>query len=734
MPLVLSFLAWYTSAIGSGNRILLIGDSITMGKASSDTLGFRKFFYDSLTAVGYPFTFVGDCGNLPYFAHYKDGASIGEFYTGPGGNGIFDVQEIMDNTKPHIIVIHLGTNDIFKNSPMAPYRNTNGDSLNSGTATGRLANLIVYLLKWNNGEKDDHLKVIFVSKIIPNLFYPSKIGEYNSDVEKLVNDANNGLIPQIPPGILRLIDQYSSFNTATMFNPGEKTHPNDYGYKHMAKVLFTAFKTLPMYLELSGDKQCQLPNSLLSQPLSVKVMDGYRNSVSEIPIQFKTTNGDAVVLPPDSVTTASNGIASVQVQLGTADTSIVLATLSGLMNSTVNFTVMTRKFVYISGTVSYYATGLPISDVLLKWVKNGTTLGETDKDGTFTLTNIPLETSLILEAQKQAARWDSTILSYDAALVARYVVKLDSFSYWQKIAADADGDTSITMRDAVLIARYVVGLDTPEISHVGQWVFEPHFIAYDSLKTDSSGQNFKGILIGDIHGGWHFPGSEKDYKIALGTTLEKKTENGKDTVTVPLYVEGEKVLSCDFLLKYPSEQIKLIKISKTDESRLFNLNYTLGEEGKVRVGMFSANTAVSGVPMLKLQFVVSTAWHPSLLEFRNVYINNIPAEVQNQSKIIKTETKKIPKCVNLGYCYPNPFNDELLIPFTVNNKKKVKISVYNILGKKIAVLINRFYDPGYYQIRWNGCDMQDIRVPSGLYFVELFAGGEKIVKKIEKIR
>ena len=82
--ILLLYLSWTSLAI-AGNRVMLIGNSITVGIGSFNGLGFRDDLYEKLSELGYPFSFVGIYGYPPYCEHFQSGATIGQFYTGPGG-------------------------------------------------------------------------------------------------------------------------------------------------------------------------------------------------------------------------------------------------------------------------------------------------------------------------------------------------------------------------------------------------------------------------------------------------------------------------------------------------------------------------------------------------------------------------------------------------------------------------------------------------------------------------
>ncbi|MCD4818067.1 MAG: carboxypeptidase regulatory-like domain-containing protein [Candidatus Cloacimonetes bacterium] len=69
--------------------------------------------------------------------------------------------------------------------------------------------------------------------------------------------------------------------------------------------------------------------------------------------------------------------------------------------------------------------------------------------------------------------------------------------------------------------------------------------------------------------------------------------------------------------------------------------------------------------------------------------------------------------------YPNPFNPETEISFSLADQGKVKISIYNIKGQKIKTLIYESLPIGEHSIVWNGKDSKENPVSSGVYFYRM---------------
>jgi hypothetical protein len=88
---------------------------------------------------------------------------------------------------------------------------------------------------------------------------------------------------------------------------------------------------------------------------------------------------------------------------------------------------------------------------------------------------------------------------------------------------------------------------------------------------------------------------------------------------------------------------------------------------------------------------------------------------------------------HLSQNYPNPFNPSTTIEYSLAVKSDVKISIYNLLGQKVATVVNETKEPGSYRAEWNASS-----TASGLYFYEMRArqkdGGQagyfSIVKKM----
>ena len=104
-----------------------------------------------------------------------------------------------------------------------------------------------------------------------------------------------------------------------------------------------------------------------------------------------------------------------------------------------------------------------------------------------------------------------------------------------------------------------------------------------------------------------------------------------------------------------------------------------------------------------------------------VVVDNSVFENKTLVNIFKNELKNN---------YPNPFNPETTISFSLEFDSFVNIEIYNIRGQKIRTLIQDHKTSGEHQIVWNGQDDNNIVVGSGVYFYKFTSGAHSQTKRM----
>jgi carboxypeptidase family protein/immune inhibitor InhA-like protein/flagellar hook capping protein FlgD len=90
----------------------------------------------------------------------------------------------------------------------------------------------------------------------------------------------------------------------------------------------------------------------------------------------------------------------------------------------------------------------------------------------------------------------------------------------------------------------------------------------------------------------------------------------------------------------------------------------------------------------------------------------------------------LPLVTELNGNYPNPFNPETQIKFSIHEQADVTLTVYNVKGQVVKTLINDQLDADHYQVVWNGTDNANKHVSSGVYFYKMKANKFVSTKKM----
>ena len=84
---------------------------------------------------------------------------------------------------------------------------------------------------------------------------------------------------------------------------------------------------------------------------------------------------------------------------------------------------------------------------------------------------------------------------------------------------------------------------------------------------------------------------------------------------------------------------------------------------------------------------------------------------------------------NLKQNYPNPFNSSTTIKYELPKSAEVRLSVYDILGREVSVLVNEKKDAGIHEVKFDASGLS-----SGVYFYRLTASSYVDTKKFLLVR
>ncbi len=91
---------------------------------------------------------------------------------------------------------------------------------------------------------------------------------------------------------------------------------------------------------------------------------------------------------------------------------------------------------------------------------------------------------------------------------------------------------------------------------------------------------------------------------------------------------------------------------------------------------------------------------------------------------LKTTFSNLPS-FKLENPYPNPFNPSTIINYSVSNISEIDISIYDLNGKQVEVLVKSEILPGNYQIKW-----MPQNNPNGIYIIRMNIKNHTISRKL----
>ncbi len=156
------------------------------------------------------------------------------------------------------------------------------------------------------------------------------------------------------------------------------------------------------------------------------------------------------------------------------------------------------------------------------------------------------------------------------------------------------------------------------------------------------------------------------------------------------YVDGEWIGNAELL---------------NDDNRLWNISQNYAYIGR---GGYAAD------PVLRGEIHDVRMYNRALNEDEVIYLaqNSPVSGVEHQ---VGTQ----PQDFNLAQNYPNPFNPSTTIEYSLPNATMATLSVYNMVGQKVATLSEGLHQAGMFKVIWNGLDNSGHKLDSGLYIYKL---------------
>jgi hypothetical protein len=214
-----------------------------------------------------------------------------------------------------------------------------------------------------------------------------------------------------------------------------------------------------------------------------------------------------------------------------------------------------------------------------------------------------------------------------------------------------------------------------------------------------------------------------------------------EEIELLLLAEGlDDLAAYELALSYEQGEMELVELSGVGEvfranAVGFSRRADIGE-GQVQVAAarFGRAWSASGAgQLLRLKIRLQRNGYPASLRVESGQLLNSAYE---RSDLGPDAPAVLPRHLVLEANYPNPFNPSTAIPFVVPGAAKgaVVVEVYNTAGQKVKTLLRRDLGPGRYTAHWDGTDMAERAVGSGVYFYQVRSGGERRVGRMTLLK
>lgn len=163
--------------------------------------------------------------------------------------------------------------------------------------------------------------------------------------------------------------------------------------------------------------------------------------------------------------------------------------------------------------------------------------------------------------------------------------------------------------------------------------------------------------------------------------------------------------------------------------RIFYQNVSGPQTGQIQVNgttvpiNFDSNTDSTGLDLLTDGFDVTAGSKTFTLTGSGAKIDYV--QLLEEVTTAVESRPELPEGFSLSQNYPNPFNPTTNINFSLGKASAVKLTVYNVLGQKVATVIDSHMNPGSYTVQFDGSNLA-----SGVYFYRFEAGDLRLHKRM----
>lgn len=285
----------------------------------------------------------------------------------------------------------------------------------------------------------------------------------------------------------------------------------------------------------------------------------------------------------------------------------------------------------------------------------------------------------------------------------------------QFVGKDTTG-TAFMYIDDIEVAEFMPSVFEPE----GTWGFENDILGDWAPLMDSEFEvNTTGMVTSEkALSGTYSAKIQVGTDGSLGALINNvyKVEAG-DTLRANVFIEASEIAKID------SIQIFVLHGNNWDFSGITYSNSVIQGFADTWTELeIAVPSGVGATQRLGVQFIKMEASDSPI-----IYIDDI--SVTKLGTSTSSEYEDEPLSIMLEQNYPNPFNPTTQISYVLPNSSKVTLSVFNMLGQKVATLVDAPQTPGSHTVRFDASNLT-----SGIYLYRIQAGTFSQVKRMTLIK
>lgn len=381
--------------------------------------------------------------------------------------------------------------------------------------------------------------------------------------------------------------------------------------------------------------------------------------------------------------------------------------------STDKTVTLTQGFQQPNSTTGYTISGKVVYDnsvqsgMAATWVyltnndtkkKDSIQTDSTTNTGYYTFKNLPNGNYSITCNTRQPWRHANP---GDALIVNRNYIGSYSLTPFVKKAGDVTNDGKDNPGDALMINRRYINLIHKY--NIKDWLFQQTNITINGANIN---QNIQAICAADMKGQYVPPLKKLSDEVSLSNNGIVLVANNSE-FELPVQVTRDLTLGAvGLVITYPTDNIEIESVSSNMNGLLYNIN-----NGEVRIAWTDQNN--EGVGLKSNDAIVNLKVKAKNLQSNTEKMLNLNTEcvlVDNYTNTLYGEQLNIPRIAmkesnSSGYYlsqnYPNPFNTFTMIDYSLAEQASVSINVYDMLGKKVAELVNEYESAGTHQIKYS---------------------------------